>query len=144
MLSARKLKPVPSARKKVYTVPITGNYATGTKHRKHSTGPKCNWYQAREKMQPVPSAGKRCPLYQTRENMQLVPNKGKVVHCTKRGKTCNRCQAREKRQLVPSNGKTASYWLINVRDCFDRLTHLKTLRARENILTWSFFAFVRG
>ena len=129
MLSARNLKPVPNARKKVYTVPITGNYATGTKHRKHATGTKrgesCPLYRTRENMQLVFKQGKSCTLYKARENMQPVPSAGKTSTGTK-------------------HGKTVSYWLINVRDCFDHVTHLKTLRARENILTWSFFAFVRG
>ena len=41
---------------------------------------------------------KTCDWHQAREIMQSVPSPGKHAIGTKRGKTCNRLQAREKMQ----------------------------------------------
>ena len=104
-------------------------FASGAKRRK-----TCTPYQARENVQPVPSAGKRahcvksgkCAIGVKRGNVYPVPNEqpvpsaAKRAHRIKPGEMCIRCQAREKgtRVLVllffNRNCSVWSDWLVDV------------------------------
>ena len=98
----------------------------------------CNRCQAREYVQPVPSAGicatganpgNMCNRCRAREYVQPVPSPGICATGAERGNMCNRCQgnmcnrcqAWEDVQPVPSAGKCATgakrgkmAWLVSV------------------------------